>query len=385
VAPMMTGIRERWEVLVLGAGPAGCTAAAVLARQGVRVLLVEKQKLPRSKVCGGCLSAGAVGLLESAGLTGIPAVSRGPRIERFDPGVRGRRIVIPAPGGRVVSREEFDLQLAEEAQRAGAEVRDGVRAKVGGWDGEFRPVELSGGGRTERTNARVVLCAGGLSGTLAVSDPGLKPKIHRRSRIGVGAVLDGSGGSAGTILMSVGRGGYVGAVTMAGGRSIVAAALDRSRALLERGVPEAVRSLWNQAGVPAMPGLESARWTGTPALTRTVEVPAAEGLFLIGDAAGYEEPFTGEGMTWAVASALAVAPLAAEAASGWRPELAERWTRLYRRLLGLRRLRCRTLALLVRRPGLVATAVPLLRGMPWLGDSLARALTGAPAVPGIPS
>ena len=61
-----------WDVLVLGAGPAGAAAARQLARRGHRVLIVEKARLPRAKVCGGCLSGGALDVLQMIGLGDLP-------------------------------------------------------------------------------------------------------------------------------------------------------------------------------------------------------------------------------------------------------------------------------------------------------------------------
>ncbi|HHQ48953.1 MAG TPA: NAD-binding protein, partial [Acidobacteria bacterium] len=160
-----------------------------------------------------------------------------------------------------------------------------------------------------------------------------------------------------------------------------AAALNRSRLRRHGNVPNALRALWEEAGVPPVPGIDEIRWAGTPPLTRAVSRPVADGLFLIGDAAAYEEPFTGEGMTWAIASAVAVAPLAAEAAREWHPALAHRWAVRHRRLLGWRRWRCRLLAQLVRSPGMVGVTARLLQSMPGLGSSLAASLTGSPRVP----
>jgi len=381
VAVLMGSSGERLDVVVVGAGPAGGTAATLLARRGLRVLLVEKEALPRPKVCGGCLGAGGVRLLERAGLGSLPALSRSPRMERFELWARGRRLVVPTPGGRMVFREDLDLELAIAARSAGAELLDGTRAKVGRWNGRGRVVELNGRGPRTRVEAAVVLAAGGLVGALAVEDASLRPVIHRRSRIGVGAVLPMENGAARTVTMAVGREGYVGFAPLGNGRTAVAAAVNRSRMRRHGGVPETLRALWNEAAVPALPGIDSVRWAGTPPLTRAVARPAGEGMFLIGDAAAYEEPFTGEGMTWAIASALAVAPLAAEGVRRWRPELVGRWTARHRRLLGWRRWRCRLLAQLVRSPGLVALAGCMLRTAPGLSSSLASSLTGSPRVP----
>lgn len=65
--------RPDWDVIVVGAGPAGALAARQLATQQLKVLLVEKQAFPRWKVCGSCLNGHALKSLESAGLGDLPA------------------------------------------------------------------------------------------------------------------------------------------------------------------------------------------------------------------------------------------------------------------------------------------------------------------------
>ena len=73
-------------------------------------------------------------------------------------------------------------------------------------------------------------------------------------------------------------------------------------------------------------------WQGTAGLTRQTQPLAEERLFLLGDAAGYVEPFTGEGIAWALASAQAVAPLARRAMERWDPQIARDWSVLHRQI-----------------------------------------------------
>ena len=62
-----------WDAIVVGAGPAGAMAARELARTGISVLLVDRARFPRYKVCGGCLNPRALRLLRKAGLGGLMA------------------------------------------------------------------------------------------------------------------------------------------------------------------------------------------------------------------------------------------------------------------------------------------------------------------------
>src|SRR5439155_25502186 len=117
---------------------------------------------------------------------------------------------------------------------------------------------------------------------------------------------------------------------------------------------------------PPVPGLEGLAWRGRPGVTRRTGPLAAAGVFLVGDAAGYVEPFTGEGMTWALAAAVAVAPVAARAARGWQAGLAARWVRRHRELFARRQQVCRATAAVLRSPLLVHALLRLLHRWPAL-------------------
>ena len=122
--------RDHYDFVVIGAGVAGSLAAYLAARQGMRVLLVERQRFPRAKVCGCCLNSRAQQLLQQAGLAdGLQALSPVPtsalRLQ-----YRGRSLSLPMPGGLVVSRSRLDAWLVTEAVQAGAEFLDETTGKV---------------------------------------------------------------------------------------------------------------------------------------------------------------------------------------------------------------------------------------------------------------
>ena len=119
-----------YDVIVVGAGPAGSTAAKVLAEKGLRVLLVERHKLPRYKSCSGVLIQKSMDLVRRyygqdvpLSATCTPVENRG-MIFTDDKG-RGLRF---EQGGLNVWRSSFDNWLAEQAAASGAEVRDGTSA-----------------------------------------------------------------------------------------------------------------------------------------------------------------------------------------------------------------------------------------------------------------
>jgi geranylgeranyl reductase family protein len=112
-------VRKSWDVVVVGAGPAGCIAATHLATRGHRVLLLDRQVFPREKVCGDGLIPDALRALGRAGIENeVRRRGHGMRLSSvFSPS----RIEVRIPGDFVtLKRREFDAALAERAQEVGA-------------------------------------------------------------------------------------------------------------------------------------------------------------------------------------------------------------------------------------------------------------------------
>ncbi len=349
------------DVVVVGAGPAGALAAARLASAGRRVMLVDRTRFPRDKVCGGCLQPSALRALEVGGLGGL--VERGggvPLREMALVAAGGAAARFPLEGGMAITRRALDAALVEAARARGVEVREGVHARLGPAPGE---VVLDGLGAVR---AGIVLDATGLHGGLSRS--------RRRSLLGAGTVLDEAPVSIGTVRMACARGGYVGMVRAEGGRGIVAAALAPKLVAREGGLGAAVASILAACRLPPLTG--NAPWRGTPALTRRPARVWHERVLVLGDAAGYVEPFTGEGMAWAMRSGLAAADLALE---GWTATTGPRWERAHRDIVGSRQRRCRALTLLLRSPALVRAAVRILALAPALARPFVRAAASGSA------
>src|SRR5204862_2840548 len=155
----MIGV-ERFDAIVVGAGPAGSTTAYRLARAGARVGLVDRARFPRDKPCGGGLTLRAVRELP---FSVEPVVED--RVHTFELGLRyARRWSRRAdePLVLMTQRRRLDAFLAEQAAAAGAEFRDGV--KVTGVD-PGGSVTLDG----ERFDADVVVGADGANGVTARS------------------------------------------------------------------------------------------------------------------------------------------------------------------------------------------------------------------------
>ncbi len=370
-----------WDGIVIGAGPAGAMAARQLALAGRRVLLVEKKRFPRWKICGACLNGHALAALRSAGLGTLVTRLGAIELDGFQVGFRGRTARVAMPEGVSLSRSRLDAALVDAAIAAGARFLAETHAVVAEIRDGTRRVGLTHQGRSVEVAARVVLVATGL-GTLRVADDSAaKTQIRARSRIGAGCLVANAPSfyEERTIFMAVGREGYIGAVRVEDGSLNVAAAFEP--ALVRHwGTPGlAAAAILAEAGFPPIAGLETGHWQGTAGLTRQTRPLAEDRLFLLGDAAGYVEPFTGEGIAWALVSGRAIAPLASQAMEKWDPSIGRAWSSLHRRLIGRRQVVCRAFALLLRQPLLASIGFEVLSRAPASARFVFRRLNAPPS------
>ncbi|HEV3384064.1 MAG TPA: NAD(P)/FAD-dependent oxidoreductase [Gemmata sp.] len=360
-----------WDAIVIGAGPSGSVAARELARSGCRVLLVDKAIFPRSKVCGCCLNGAAIEILNRLQLGHVLADAV--PLNRVKISARHRTADVQLPRGVALSREVLDARLVEEAVKAGVDFRAGTQAKFGAEQPHGREVYLNG----VATFARVVIMASGLGSAEAPAESG--------SRIGAGTMIaaDESGDffARGTIYMATGRRGYVGIVRVEDNRLDMAAAFDAGFVKECGGLGQAGEAIFDEVSWPLPVRLAELSWKGTPALTRKPAHIAAYRLFAVGDAAGYIEPFTGEGMAWAIISARLVAPIAVRAIDNWNEGQAEEWEALHRRVLGPRQRRCKVVARVLRSPLLRQLAVRSLSLFPYLARPVIASLNHSPHFP----
>lgn len=344
-----------WDVVVVGAGPAGALAAHGLASRGVRVLLVEQRLFPRWKVCGACLSPQALAALKTAGLGDLVAAQGGLSLERLQLGVAGRVNPIALGAGRVLSRSRLDQALLEAAVAVGATVMTGTRAVLGAAATGLEPdreVVLQKGTARWSVRAKVVLIAAGLSHRAIDKEAEISTSIQPHSRIGAGCVLPGEAAelAPGVLQMAVGQGGYVGLVRVESGEINLACAFDRPMLGSVGGAALLCQKILAEAGFATLPGLKESAWQLTAALSRRTIPLAGHRLLLLGDAAGYVEPFTGEGMGWAITSSLAALPLVLRGLEHWDGAIETEWRRLHRRWVAQKQRSCRVLAVVLRHP-----------------------------------
>lgn len=372
---------SRWDVVVVGAGPAGSAAAFLLAREGASVLVVERALFPRWKVCGSCLGPGTQEVLRLSGLGHVVADAGAPALHSLRLAGWGRVAELRLGASVALSRAALDAGLLRAAEGSGAVLAAPARARVGRCLPGARRVTVEGAEGSAEVEARVVVAADGLAGRAlaeawavdAEEGRGRVPpsgvRIGPSAPIGFGALFpaDASGYGAGVIHMAVGAKGYVGAVRLEDGTLDVAAAL--------RPGPrpaQAVARILAGAGFPPLPEAPLAGWKGTPRLTRSVAPRGAERVLAVGDAAGYVEPFTGEGVGWALAGARALAPLALEGIRRWDGGLVDRWDAVHAGSIGAQARLCRALAWALKRPGVSRAGIGLLRAVPAAAGPFVR-------------
>jgi flavin-dependent dehydrogenase len=365
-----------WDVVVLGAGVAGALAARQLSLAGMRVLLVEKQAFPRAKVCGACLNAAALDLCANVGLGKSIDALAGPVFDRIALHRGSAKLNLRLPTGRVISRELLDSTLVETAIAAGVEFLPLTTAAVGRDTASGRVVELVQHETHFSITARAVVVATGLGPPGIPAGTEWQKVVSPFSRIGAGCVLEDASDDygLGTIWMVLGAGGYVGLVRLHDGTVNVAAALDVDLVRASGSPGIAVQELLVGARCAVPERLVEADWRGTLMMTRSTVPVASRRVFLIGDAAGYVEPFTGEGMAWGISAALHVVHWVRRAVRGWSDDLARGWIGEHRRLFRRRQSLCRVLSRGLRSSALLTGGTYLLQRWPWLVEPVIRSL-----------
>jgi menaquinone-9 beta-reductase len=373
-----------WDVAVVGAGLAGSLAALGLAQAGLRVILLDRAAFPRWKVCGCCLNPHALGTLAAVGLGDLARQLGAVPLPVMRLGSRGVEARLALPGWVALSRIRLDAALIATAQAAGALFVPQVSARLGPETPDSRTLSLRGEDGVEATlEARLILAADGLGGRLladGLEEEQRPVQIAADSRIGAGVVVDEAPVfyHPGEVYMAHAKNGYLGLVRLEDGRLNLAAAFNARFLRACRHPGRAALLVLQEVGWPAPAGLADLRWRGTPALTRRPSRLGSGRVLALGDAAGYVEPFTGEGMAWALGSGTAMVALARQAVAGWQPGVIDEWTRVHQRIVGQRQWVCRAMAWLTRHPSLTRTVVAALSRFPWLSAPFVRQIGACP-------
>jgi flavin-dependent dehydrogenase len=320
------------DVVVVGAGPAGAATAILLAEEGIEVLLLDRATFPRDKTCGEYLSPEASRILGRLGVLGA-VEARGARH------LRGMRILAPdgtllvgdypapghapgrAPHALAVRRRTLDLTLVARARDLGVSVREGVRVvdllrEPGRIAGVVTQPVGAGADVRQPLPARLVVAADGRASVI-VERLGLRRAHRWLRRLALVADVEGAGGDPerGEIVIVPPAYAILNPVTAGvANLSLVVPAEEGRR-------QKGDLAGFFDATTRALPGLgdrlRGARRIGPVRalgpLAYHVSPPRDDGVVLVGDAAGFLDPFTGEGVYAALRSAEIVAGVAARA------------------------------------------------------------------------
>ena len=386
-------LRSSFDALIVGAGPAGSAVAIQLARAGWSIALVERQRFPRRKVCGECIAASNLPLLQALGIGEAFDAQAGPALRKVTL-LHGDRAVtadLPAaahghfPWGRALGRETLDSLLLAQARAAGAVVfqpwaLQAILGQAGAWHCELRAVEPAG---LVRVRAKLVIDAHGSWEDLPPDRPKRRFARSAADLFAFKANFTGSVLPAGSISVLALNGGYGGMVVADGGVTTVACCIRRDRLHLLRSAAPGLRAgdaveAWLQsecAGVRQ--ALRGARrdgpWLTSGPLGPGVRLDAEDEIFRVGNAAGEAHPILGEGMSMALQGAallcshlLGPTSAATVPGAGLQAKLRRRYAADWRRAFAPRLRLAALFAHLAMRPRSAAVLMKLTQAWPGL-------------------
>jgi flavin-dependent dehydrogenase len=361
------------DVLVCGAGPAGSVAAVVLARAGARVRLIDRARFPREKLCGDTVNPGAMAILERLGLA--QAASSGLLVDGMivtdESGIRCVSRYGNGIHGRALGRASLDARLLEAAASAGADIEQGVLVQGPFVDaGKVQGLVLRGSnGASYRVTAPMVIAADGASSRVARALSLARQAPHPR-RWAVGAYFDNvpastTDGRFGE--MHLRRGRYVGVAPMPGGVTNACIVTADRQALRD---PATLLCETLRRDTLLADRFARARIANRPVCLGPLAVDSVAcgvpGLLLAGDAAGFVDPMTGDGLRFAFRGAELAALTALSALEhGTRTAHAALW-RARRREFAFKWRYNRTLRALVGSPRAMQVAAAGARWAPQL-------------------
>lgn len=316
----------QFDALIVGAGPAGSTAAILLARAGWSVALLERAEFPRRKVCGECIAATNLPLLDALGVGGEFAALAGPQLQRVALwcGAQSASARLPAfasgsyPWGRALDRAHLDQLLLERARASGVIVlQPWVAESLGGRPGGFTCVARRLPGRERQVvSASIAIAA---HGTGALPSERAQPAGRAQRARNSGALLAFKADyrdvrlEPGTLPVLCFRGGYGGIVIADAGRATLAFCIRADRLEAARrlrpgaSAGAAVEAVLRAECAPLRTCLAGAtrvtEWLATGPLRTGVHLGRPGGALRIGNAAGEAHPIIGEGISMAIQSA----------------------------------------------------------------------------------
>jgi flavin-dependent dehydrogenase len=314
------------DVAIAGAGPAGALAAVILARAGLRVRLFDRASFPRHKLCGDTLNPGALAVLRRH----LPAAL----LDACSDPIEG--MVLTGPGGvkvratygsgvtgRAIPREALDDWLLSRAVAAGAHLEEDTPVKAPLIkDGRVAGVMIGRGERSLAHQARIVIGADGRRSTLAINR-GLSAQPRRPRRWAVGAYFSDVTGRGTFGEMHVRAGHYIGVAPLPKGLTNACVVIAHRRGDAPMGEPLQLLRRHLDGDPDLRERFRSARPVAAPSVLGPMAVDARAagepGLLLAGDAAGFIDPMTGDGLRFALAGAEMAASVVLDVLAGRTP------------------------------------------------------------------
>lgn len=314
-------MNTKFDAVVIGAGVSGTACAALLARAGWRIALVEKHPFPRRKVCGECIAAGNLPLLDALGVGEAVSNAAGPPLRQVAlmRGTQSALADLPAADhakhrwGVALGRDTLDALLLAQAAASGATVFQphavqGIHGRVGQWQCDLRAVDSK---RISTLHAPVVIDAHGSWETLYGNAARRLPKAS--DLLAFKANFHNTTLQPGVLPVLLFAGGYGGMVQADNGVTTVACCIRRDRLetlRLERlgsSAGEAVEAMLLRECQGVRTALETATrdgpWLAAGPLDLGTRIRPHDMVFRVGNAAGEAHPIIGEGISLALQSA----------------------------------------------------------------------------------
>ncbi len=300
----------RYDALIIGSGPAGASAARLLAQAGWRVALVEKAQFPRRKVCGEFISATTMPVLKACGVAVPFIAAAGPLVTRV--GVYAGKAMLAAAHeqawGRALGREHLDVMLRDAAREAGAELFAPMEAMTVLRDGDGFTVTLDDDGRS--IAARTVIAACGswnAKGAFAIPSDAPSPS----DLFAFKAHFSGGALPAGLMPLLAFPGGYGGLVHTDAGRTSLSCCIRRDTMAAARArhggkaaeavlahIMETTRGVQVALGDATLQG----NFLSTGPIHPGIRARFEDGIYFTGNIAGEAHPVIAEGISMAIQS-----------------------------------------------------------------------------------
>jgi flavin-dependent dehydrogenase len=375
------------DVMIIGGGPAGATAAALLAKAGWSVAVLEKAAFPRRKVCGEFISATTLPLLHEIGVGEAFSNFAGPDVRRVGLFARDMTLNAPLPQpagltlgwGRALGREHLDLLLLDAAARAGARVWQPwsaielYRSKTG----YICRAASTGKGTTELAARMVVISHGSWGHSLLP----LKPKAHEDfDLLAFKAHFRDCDLPSDLMPLLIFRGGYGGMVHSDNGRVSLSCCIRRDE--LRR-----CRRRWphQHAGDSVLQNIQNSclgvrqtlrratldgAWLSAGPIRPGIRSRYSNGIFLAGNIAGEAHPLIAEGISMAMQAAQLLAQRLIAQQNDLTPDtlsaVGEEYSAEWKACFEMRVRAAAVFAYLASRPAIIALVLPLIARFPTI-------------------